>query len=158
MGERLGRSTAWALIAAGIAGLVLTLATLPTIWALASGQAAIGFFMGMQQLPRWAWWHTISLTGAPLIVGAMLCGLILATGRTVSRLLAIGGVIWFLWATTSFASGSYWVNWMALKGDATPLTYQITGFGIVLGLLSITAILIAARAIRAQPDENTGSG
>ena len=142
---------------AGVAGLVLTLAALPSVWAVLSGKAQWGYFMG-PPLPRWAWWRTISLTGAPLIVGALLCGLILATGRMVPRMVALGGLIWLFWATVSFASDSYWAEWMSLRGDATPLSYQISGFGVVLGLLSVTAILIAWRAGRSQSGAGAGSG
>jgi hypothetical protein len=145
------------LIVTGVAGLILASATLPTVWALVSGQARIAYFVALG-LPRRMWWNAISRTGAPLIVGGLLCGLILAAGRIVPRLVAIAGLVWLVWATVSFASGSYWVNWMALKGDATPLTYQITGFGVVFGVLSVTAILIARRALRAQPGADAGSG
>lgn len=157
MSKRIGRSTFWILVAAGVAGLVRSVATLPSVWALLSGQAQFGYFMG-PPMPRWAWWRTISLTGAPLIVGALLCGLILATGRIASRLVALGGLIWLVWATMSFAADSPWMKWMALRGDATPLSYQISGFGVVLGLLSVTAILIARKVSRAQSGASAGSG
>lgn len=157
MSKRIGRSTFWILVAAGVAGLVLSVATLPSVWALLSGQAQFGFFVG-PPIPRWAWWRTISSTGAPLIVGALLCGLILATGRIASRLVALGGLVWLVWATMSFATDSNWMKWMALRGDATPLSYQISGFGIVLGMLSITAILIARKTSRAQSGASAGSG
>ena len=159
------RSTGWILVVAGAAGMILALATLPTVWAVVSGQARYGWTVEVS-LPQWAQWHVLSLTGAHLALGALLCGLLLAAGRLPARLLAVACLLWFVAATAALSSGSYWFTWMATKGDGTPLAVQVMGHGIVLVVLSVAAFLTARErsrrtAVASEPrdmDAGAGSG
>jgi len=148
---------------AAAVGIVLAVATLPTVWAVVSGRAGLGWMLEIS-LPRWAQWHRLSLTGAHLIVGALLCGMLLVAGRRAARLIALASLVWFVGATAAVANGSYWASWMALKGDGTPMAYQIAGHGLALVALSIAAILTArdglkrTRSVREAVDHDAGSG
>ena len=147
MDATLRRSTAWALLAAGAVGILLALATLPTVWAVVSGNARFGWALEIG-LPRWAQWHHLSLTGVHLVLGGLLCGMLIVAGGCLARLLALASLVWFVGATAALASGSYWVAWMANSGDGTPLSVQVTGNGVVLVALSATAILAARTRLK----------
>ena len=163
MDSTLRRSAAWALIVAAAVGIILAVATLPTVWAVVSGRAWLGWTLEIW-LPRWSQWHRLSLTGVHLVVGALLCGMLLVAGRRATRLIALASLVWFVGATVAVANGSYWASWMALKGDGTPMAYQITGHGLALVALSVAAILTArdglkrTRSVRQTVDHDAGSG
>jgi hypothetical protein len=95
-----------ALVASGLLALALAASALPTTWALIAGQAKIGYIYGTA-LPKWTQWHSVSLAGFPLIVIGLTAGLLLAVGRTFTKLVAMLGLVWAAAATASFASGGY---------------------------------------------------
>ena len=137
-------SVKWALRATGATGMILGLATLPTVWAVMTGQAKLGV-MYEADLPAWVQWHNVSATGAGLVLMGAICALLIVSGRWPARVLAVVGVAVSIYSKAAFSGTSYWLNWMAVRADGTPYSVVVAVLGFVLFAVSITALAIASK-------------
>ena len=160
MGADLRTVLRWALRVSGVAGLVLSLATLPTIWAIVTGQVAAGFSYE-SVLPSWAQWHTISGVGIGLVFMGAICALLMVAGHWSARTLAVIAVAWTVYSKAAFNSGGYWNLWMANTGDATPYSIAVALTGVLIVAVSVVALVAAWRlrsTVGHQPHEAVPTG
>jgi hypothetical protein len=147
MSSDLRGSVKLALRVTGVAGIVLSLATLPTVWGTVTGHAnsAAYLYEFSWGLPSWARWQDISAAGVGLVLVGAICTLLIVSGRWPSRVLAVVTLGIFIYSKAAFVGTSYWRNWMALSGDATPASLAVTAAGGALLAVSITALVISSR-------------
>ena len=144
MNSELRTTLRMGLVVGGVVGLILSLATLPTVWGVVIGQAKSAYIYGAH-LPRWAQWHYLSLWGVLTMVAGAQAALLLITGRWPARGIALSMIVVFIYSRIALASTGYWGAWMANAGDGTPLTVSVTVSGVLLIASSIAALILAAR-------------
>lgn len=135
-----------ALVVSGLLCLVVALSVAPYVWATLTGHANTGYtYLWAGSLPKWTTWHELTLAGVPILVVGLTSGVLIVLGRTFGKAAVVAGLVYTLAATRPFASGGYWVSWMATRGDAVPLAVQVDGFFCVFVLLGVAAIWTAVR-------------
>ncbi len=156
MSSDLRGSVKLALRVTGVAGILLSLATLPTVWGTITGNAKSAYLVEfVWGLPSWARWQDITGTGVGLVLVGAICVLLIVAGRWPSRVLAVVTLGVFIYSKAAFDGPSYWRNWMAVSGDATPASLAVTAVGATLLAASITALVISSR-VGASTGEMSG--
>ncbi len=145
----------WALRLAAVAGLLLSLSTLPIAWAVVTGHAKMAFSYAAF-LPYQLTWYSLAGTGAATLLTGALCVLLLVSGGRPARVLAVVAVVWTVYHEVAFSQGGYWHVWFAVRADPTPLFVGIAITGVVLIAVCVAALVVASRLSAPKPGRLSG--
>ncbi len=140
----------WSLFVTSCAAGVCVLLMTPTVWALLSGQARIGYALEFQLPgPWWLQWSHLTQTGFGVLVAGALAALLLVTGGNVARVIALVSIPWVIYTKAAFtgANGS-WNDWIAATGDLTPYTVFVTISAGVYAALTVAGFVAWSRSGR----------
>ncbi|MHB8869064.1 MAG: hypothetical protein ACYC6T_02070 [Thermoleophilia bacterium] len=153
MKTQLHVSMKWALRIAAVAGLLLSLLTLPTIWGVVIGKMAFSY---EANLPYSLTWHAVSAKGVGVLWAGALCALLLVSGGWPARVLAVVVVVWTVYTQAAFSSGGYWNTWIGIHADPTPLSIAVAITGVLLIAGSVVALVVASRLSVSSPGRRGG--
>ena len=157
------RRLSWALSVGGVLGLVWAVPMIPfaVLWSpprIAYPHAWVNAAGSLvAPLPKWLQWQggssMSSGTGICLLIVAVVCVLLLISGGSAGRVVAVVGLAWFGYVVVTFSPHAYWMLWMENSGDPTPLAIMTLVSFVVVPVVSIFALVTARRLRR----ERSGS-
>jgi len=133
----------WSLFVASCAAGACVLLMTPTVWALVSGQARLGYALEFKLPgPWWLRWSQLTQIGFGVLVAGALCALLLVAGGNLARVLALVSVPWVIYMKAAFSGGNgNWSDWIAATGDLTPYTVCVTIGVAVYAALAVAGFL-----------------
>ena len=139
----LRRSHRWVLTISGVLGLLCSASMLLVSQAeFGRSTAALNI---LDRLPSWTQWDAAPPAPATMLVLGSLCALLLVIGRWPIKVCAALAVAWFAYAQADFAPGSDWALQAERSFEHTPFRVAALVSVIALLVVSILALVIAAR-------------
>jgi hypothetical protein len=134
----------WALGVGGVLGLLCAVSTVPmALNFFARGGAIVAFWAG---LPTWLQWSAVPPNGVEMLIVGALCALLLISGRWPAAVCALVAAAWSLYADVTFSPGGHWAQQMQTTFIMTPYRVAALVSLAVLLLISVFALVTAARA------------
>jgi len=141
---KLERSMRWALGLCGVLGLLCAVSTVPmALNFFARGGAIVAFWVG---LPAWFQWSAVPPNGVEMLIVGALCALLLVSGRWPAAVSALVAAAWTLYVYVTFSPGGHWAQQMQTTFVMTPYRVAAVVSLAVLLLISVLALVTAARA------------